>query len=87
MPLDAKSFTLTLNETEASELLNLSGGSGPQQQVQTLLKEQLADGNRTLTLTDPQIGKLIRFMTQGPAAVQTVLRRAFSRPLSEMIKG
>ena len=87
MPLDAKSFTITLNEAEASELLNVSGGSAGQQQVQAQLKEQLADGNRVLTLTDPQLGKLIRFMTQGPTAVQHVLKRTLARPLTEMLKG
>ena len=85
MPLDAKSFTITLNEAEAAELMNVSGGSAGQQQVQAQLKEQLADGNRTLTLADPQLGKLIRFMTQGPTAVQGVLKRVFKRPLVEMM--
>ena len=85
MPLDANSFKITLSDAEANELMSVQAGNPGQQQVQQQLKEQLADGNRTLSLTDPQLGKLIRFMTQGPAAVQQVLKRTFQRPLVELI--
>jgi hypothetical protein len=76
---------ITLTDAEANELLSAQGGNPGQQQVQQLLREQLADGNRTIHLTDPQLGKLVRFTTSGPVAVQQVLKRVFQRPLVELI--
>jgi hypothetical protein len=87
MPPDANSSTttpITLTDTEANELMSAPSGNPKQQQVQQLLKDQLTDGNRTIHLTDPQLGKLIRFMTTGPVAVQQVLRRVFQRPLVDL---
>jgi hypothetical protein len=84
---EANTLAITLNEAEAQELLSVKGGNAGQQQMQAMLSEQLANGNRTLSLNDNQLGKLVRFMASGPAQVQHVLKRAFSRPLIDVIKG
>ncbi len=85
MPLDAGAFKLTLTETELSDLLSVNANSPQQKQLQEQLREQTADGGREISLNDMQLGRLIRAMTQGPTAVQHVLKRTFQRPLMELL--
>jgi hypothetical protein len=84
---EANTLAITLNENEAQELLSVKGGNAGQQQMQMMLNEQLSGGNRTLNLNDNQVGKLVRFIATGPAQVQAVLKRAFARPLIDLLKG
>ena len=81
----AKPLTLTLTAAEAAELL-APAGAGGQQTFHQLIRDQLEDGNLTVSFDDDQLGKLIRYMTQyGPGGFQGRLRKAFKRPLLELI--
>jgi hypothetical protein len=79
---DATPFHLKLTDEEVEELMKVSGG-GPVQKMQEMLKEQLADGKNTLSLNDMALGRVVRMMTQGPAPVQTVLKKTLRRALLE----
>ncbi len=47
---------------------------------------QFENGNSTLDLTDAQLGRIVRHMTQyGSGGFQGRLRRAFMRPLRDML--
>ncbi len=76
---------LTLTADEAAELL-APAGAGGQQTFQQLIISQLQGGNLAVSFDDDQLGKLIRYMTQyGPGGFQSRLRKAFRRPLRDLI--
>ncbi len=85
MPKAASPITITLTADEAAQILT-PVGSGGQQAFQQELIKQLQNGNLTVSLNDDQLGKLIRYMTQyGPGGFQGRLRKAFRRPLSDLL--
>jgi hypothetical protein len=85
MAREPRPFTITLTPQEASELLAPSGEGG-HQQLHDRIRSQLANGNLTVELTDAELGRLVRYMTQyGSGGFQGRLRRAFYRPLSDML--
>lgn len=85
MPKAAKPIILTLTVDEAAELL-APAGAGGQQIFQQLIINQLQAGNLAVAFDDDQLGKLIRYTTQyGPGGFQSRLRKAFRRPLLELI--
>ena len=85
MPKAASPFILVLTKEEAAELL-APVGSGGQQAFHQLLINQLQGGNLTIAFDDDHLGKLIRYMTQyGPGGFQSRLRKAFHRPLLELL--
>jgi hypothetical protein len=81
----AKPVTVTLTDDEAAAIL-APVGSGGQQTFQQEFISQLQSGNLAVSFDDDQLGKLIRYMTQyGPGGFQGRLRKAFSRPLRELL--
>jgi hypothetical protein len=81
MPRTPRPFVMTLTPQEAAELQRPSGRGG-HQTLHTKLRAQLAAGNLTVTLTDDELGFLIRYMTQyRSGGFQSRLKRAFRRPL------
>ncbi len=85
MPKVASPVAITLTTEEAAQILTPAGSGGQQTFQQTLIK-QLQGGNLTITLDDDQLGKLIRYMTQyGRGGFQGRLRKAFQRPLSDLL--
>ena len=85
MSKEARPVTLTLTADEAAEILTPAGAGG-QQTFQKELIQQLQDGNLTVAFDDDKLGKLIRYMTQyGPGGFQGRLRKAFRRPLLELL--
>lgn len=77
-------FLLTLLPAEAAEL-QVPVGSGGHQTLHQMLLDQLANGNLTITLTDAQLGRLVRYMGYGSGGFQSRLRRAFRRPIGDLI--
>lgn len=87
MAREPRPFRIALTSQEALELL-VPSGEGGHQQLQDELRSQLANGNLTVELTDAELGRVVRYMTQyGSGGFQERLRRAFHRPLSEMLSG
>jgi len=85
MPQAPRPIVLTLTESEAAELLAPAGQGGQQTFHQGIIN-QLQDGKLAVSFDDDQLGKLIRYMTQyGPGGFQGRLRKAFRRPLLELI--
>lgn len=85
MPKTPRPFRITLTSEEATELL-APHGDGGHQDLQDNLRAQLSGSNRTLALTDTQLGKIIRYMTQyGSGGFQSRLLKAFKRPLIDLI--
>lgn len=85
MPKTAKPIVLVLTADEAAELLAPIGDGGQQGFHQGILN-QLQNGNLAIAFDDDQLGKLIRYMTQyGPGGFQSRLRKAFRRPLLDLI--
>jgi hypothetical protein len=85
MPTPARPITLTLTPDEAAELLAPAGDGGQQVFHQTIIN-QLQNGNLAVAFNDDQIGKLFRYMTQyGRGGFQSRLRKAFRRPLLELL--
>jgi hypothetical protein len=81
----ARPIPLTLTADEAAQLL-APAGDGGQQIFQQQMIDQLQGGNLVVAFDDDQLGKLIRYMTQyGPGGFQGRLRKAFRRPLLELI--
>lgn len=79
-----REFKFTLTAAEAAELEAPSGQGGHQNLHKRLLNE-LADGNRTVTFDDEELGELIRYATQyGSGGFQGRLRRAFQRSIIEL---
>ena len=82
---DPRPFVISLSDLEADALLEPSGEGG-HQTLHEQLRAQLANGNRTVTLDDGELGKIIRYMTQyGSGGFQGRLKRAFRRPLLELM--
>ncbi len=85
MPKEARPVALTLNADEAAEIL-APAGQGGQQGFQKEIIQQLQGGNLVILFDDDKLGKLIRYMTQyGPGGFQGRLRKAFRRPLLELL--
>lgn len=85
MGKSAKPITLTLVKSEADAIL-APVGDGGQQTFQQQIINQLQGGNLTVDFDDDELGKLIRYMTQyGPGGFQGRLRKAFKRPLTELL--
>lgn len=81
----SKPFSVELTEEEAHFIMEPSGDGG-QQQFHESIRKQLGDGKRTVVLDDAELGKLVRYMTQyGSGGFQGLLRKAFKRPLVELI--
>ena len=85
MPPAPRPIVLTLTEAEAADLLTPVGNGGQQTFHEGILA-QLQNGNRAVAFNDDQLGKLLRYMTQyGPGGFQSRLRKAFRRPLLELL--
>lgn len=85
MGKEPKQFTITLTGQEAGEML-VPAGEGGHQQLHEFIREQLQNGNLTVQFSDAQLGRVIRYMTQyGSGGFQGRLRRAFKRPLVELL--
>ncbi len=85
MPKAASPVIITLTAEEAAQILT-PVGSGGQQAFQQQLIKQLQGGSLDISLDDDQLGKLFRYMIQyGPGGFQGRLRKAFRRPLSELL--
>ncbi len=85
MPPVPKPVILTLRPDEAAEL-QVPVGEGGQQSFHQGIIAQLQGGNLGVAFNDEQLGKLIRYMTQyGPGGFQSRLRKAFRRPLLELL--
>lgn len=85
MGKQARPIVLTLTAAEVAEIMT-PAGEGGQQGFQQQIINQLQGGNYTVAFDDDQLGKLIRYMTQyGPGGFQGRLRKAFRRPLLELI--
>lgn len=79
----AKPFEFQLSEAEAAEITG-AVGTGGHQSLHRRLCAQLEKG-RTLTLTDEQMGELIRYLTRyGSGGFQDKLRRAFARSFADL---
>ena len=77
-------FTVTLAIEEAAHLMGPAGRGG-QQVLHRKLNKQLEDGNLKIKLTDPELGMIIRYMTQyGSGGFQGRLRKAFWRSFREI---
>lgn len=78
-------FVFDLTKKEAAELLQPSGEGGHQGLHEDLLA-QLQNSNLVIQLTDAQLGKVIRYMTQYKSGgFQNRLRRAFKRSLVDLV--
>lgn len=82
----AKPFEIDLHDCEVDLLKAAPDTGGHQALCRRLLADiQRGPGNR-VTLTDEQMGELIRYLTRyGSAGFQARLRRAFARPLQELL--
>jgi hypothetical protein len=81
MPREAKPFVFVLMDAEIAELQEPSGEGG-HQNIHKMILDQLADGKKTVTLNDNQLGQLIRYMTAyGSGGFQGRLHRAFVRSI------
>jgi hypothetical protein len=81
-----KPFTITLTPEQAAAILD-PAGIGGQQDLAEAIRGQLSGSNLTVVLTDPLLGKLVRYMTMyGPGGFQSRLRKAFRRPLLDMLE-
>ena len=78
-------LVIILSEAEAKALLDLPPDESLQQ-LYTVVREQLSGGNRKISLPDPLLGRLIRFMAWGYGPAHVVLHTVFERPLLEMLK-
>jgi hypothetical protein len=74
-----------LNEEEAAELLSFQS-DGALQPLHAQLLEQLANGNRKVSLPDPLLGRLVRVMAWGYGPTHTLLARVFQRPLVHLLQ-
>lgn len=87
MTREPKHVTLTLTEEQASHLL-APRGEGGHQGLHEMLRSQLADGNRTIDLSDEDLGKVIRYMTAyGSGGFQGRLHKALADPLVRLLAG
>jgi hypothetical protein len=85
MPREAKPFVFVLWDAEIAELQEPSGEGG-HQTLHKMILERLADGKKTVTLNDNQLGQLIRYMTAyGSGGFQERLYRAFIRSIHELL--
>lgn len=81
----ARNFTITLTPDERACIIGPVGPGG-HQGLHRKLHGQL-ENSQTLLLTDEEFGKLIRYMTQyGNGGFQARLRRAFARPLWDILE-
>lgn len=82
----ARDFEFTLTQAEVAEIL-IPVGSGGQQTFHEWILSQLQGGNRRVAFDDRRFAQLIRYMSgfYGPGGFQTRLRRAFGRPLRELL--
>jgi hypothetical protein len=79
----AKPFEFELTDAEADEIKGAIGTGGHQSLHRRLLA-QLEKGH-TLTLSDEQMGELIRYMTRyGSGGFQSRLHRAFARSFLDL---
>lgn len=80
-----KPFVFKLTEEEAAEIAGPAGDGG-HQSLHRRLNDELADGERTVTFDDAEMGELIRYMTQYKSGgFQGRLKRAFIRSLEEQL--
>ena len=80
-------FTITLTPQEASECWSRPARVAISK-LHEAIRSQLAKGDFTIELTDANLGKLIRYMTQyGSGGFQGRLQRAFRRPLMDLLAG
>lgn len=85
MVKEPKPFAFKLTPEEAEQITG-AAGEGGHQELHRRLTHELADGNRTVTFNDAEMGELIRYMTQyGSGGFQGRLRRAFLRSLREQL--
>ena len=85
MSREAGPFVLALTQAEADEL-EPPAGEGGHQGLQSKLLEKLQGGNLSVELSDTELGQLVRYMTRyGSGGFQARLRRAFIRPLKELL--
>jgi hypothetical protein len=81
MPPAPRPFVLQLTQAEAEEITG-PVGEGGHQSLHKRLTGQLENGNLQITLTDQQLGELIRYITQyGVGGFQGRLYRAFIRSI------
>ena len=86
MPPAPRPFTFQLTQAEADEILG-PVGEGGHQSLHARLTDQLQNGKLQITLTDQQLGELIRYMTQyGSGGFQGRLFRAFIRSIRELFE-
>ena len=84
IPRQPKALIITLTEDEAQEIRG-AVGSGGHQSLHRRLTSELARGLE-VSFSDEQLGELIRYMTRyGSGGFQSRLRRAFKRPLEELL--
>lgn len=81
-----KPFVFTLLPAEAAEILEAPAGEGGHQELRKRLINQLETNVSEVSLTDSELGELIRYMTQyGEGGFQGRLRRAFLRSVYELL--
>jgi hypothetical protein len=83
---DPKLFEFVLHSTEVDAIRQAKGTGGHQALHKSLVAELDLHKNK-VTLTDEELGRLIRYMTSyGTGGFQGRLRSAFIRPLRELLQ-
>lgn len=76
--------TLTLNAAEQTALNAPLAGTGGFQSFGRSL-QRLLQSNGKITLTDAQLGRIVRHLTYGQGTFETRLRNAFGRNLRALL--
>ena len=85
MAKEPKPFTITLTDDGAASLVE-PNSEGGHQKLHGYLRDQLANNNRTITLNDGQLGRIVRYMIQdGASGFPARLRKAFREPLNRLL--
>ena len=84
MSKEPKSFVFDLTPEGASEITDAEGTGGHQELHRRLTQE--LELKHQVSFDDQQLGELIRYMTRyGSGGFQSRLKRAFRRPLKELL--
>jgi hypothetical protein len=87
VPDDDGQLTLILTDQEAVAILGGPTESRSHRPMQRMLIDQLQGGGRHVTLSDRQLGQLIRLMAEnGSGSFSDRLRQAFLRPIRELLR-
>ena len=75
-----------LTAAEQAEIMKPINGQGGLQSFGRQLQRQLNQQTGEISLTDSQIGRIVRHLTYGPGGFESRLRDAFARPIKAALK-